>query len=188
MTAAPGKPPKKVKEKRQTPAERLEALRYNHMMYGPTAGERRPAPKKGNLGAAYLSHPKFQALMNAFRKGGASRFEVTEKGKAYAIATEDSHISFDGKVLFYSRPSNRHEDHLLLDRSVAIQYQTVEACVHLVFAVLQSFPELGAPILSHLNHQFYCGAESLEAGIAEQGPNLLLGAFRRQPAAAKDGR
>lgn len=182
MTAAPGKAPKKVKEKKQTPAERQEALRYNHMMYGPTAGERRPTTKKVNYGTPYLGHPKFQALMMAFKKGTTSKFEVTDKGRTYVIATDGSHISFDGKTIYYSRPANRHEENLLLDRAAATQFQTIEAFVHLVFAVLRSFPELGAPVLSHLNHQFYYGAETLDAGIAEQGPNLLMGSFKHQKA------
>ena len=178
MTAKPGKPPKKVKEKRQTPEERLEALRYNHMMYGPTAGEGRPAVKKINFGASYLSHPKFQALLAAFKKDAAFKFDVTDKAKVYAISTEGSHLSFDGRTIFYSRPLNRHEDNLLLDRAAATQYQGIDAFVHLVFAVLRSFPELGAPPLSYLHHQFYLGAETLEAGIADQGPNLLIGPYK----------
>ena len=178
MTATPGKPPKKVKEKRQTPAERLEAMRYNHMMYGPTAGEMRPAVKKVNYGTSYLSHPKFQSLMAAFKKGTAFKFDVTDKGKAYTIATDGSHISFDGKVIYYSRPLNRYEENLLLDRTATIQYQTVDALVHLAFAVLRSFPELGSHQLFYMNHQFYYGSETLDVGIVEQGPNLLIGSYR----------
>ncbi len=184
MTATPGKP-KKVKEKRQSPEERLEALRYNHMMYGPTAGELRPAAKKINYGSSYLQHPKFQSLMTAFKKGTAFQFDVTDKGKVLAIATDGSHISFDGRIIFYSRPSNRHEEHLLLDRSAAVQYQTLDALVHLVFAVLRSLPELGGPQLVYMSRQFYLGAETLEAGIAEQGPNLLMGSFKHSKALEK---
>jgi len=177
MTATPGKP-KKVKEKKQTPEERLQALRYNHMMYGPTAGEVKPTPKKVNLGAAYLDHPKFQALMAAFKKGTAYKFDVTQKGKLWTIATDGTHLTFDGKIIYYSRTSNRYEDHLLLDRAAAIQYQGNDALVHLAVAVLRSLPELGTPQLGFMNHQFYYGAEPLEAGIAEQGPNLLIGSFK----------
>jgi len=178
MVESPGKAPKKAKEKRQTPEERQAALRYNHMMYGPTAGEFRPAPKKVNLGGAYLSHPKFQALMTAFKKGAAYQFDVTDKGKAYTIATDGAQILFDGKVLYYSRPSNRYEDHLLLDRNVAVAYQNIDALVHLAVAVLRSLPELGTPQLSHQNHEFLYGPEPLEAGIAASGPNLLIGSYK----------
>lgn len=185
MTAASGKAPKKEKVKRQTPEERLAALRYNHMMYGPTAGEARPAPKKVNLGGAYLNHPKFQALMSAFKKGTSYQFDVTDKGKVYTIATDGTQILFDGKTLYYSRPSNRHEEHLLLDRSVAIQYQAVDALVHLAVAVVRSMSELGSPQLGFLNHEFVYGSEPLEAGIAEQGPNLLIGSFKHQKVVEK---
>lgn len=178
MTAAPGKAPKKEKEKKQTPEERLEALRYNHMMYGPTAGEMRPAAKKVNFGTAYLNHPKFQSLMAAFKRGSAFKFEVTDKGKVYTVSTEESHLSFDGKVIYYSRHLNKYEDNLLLDRAAVLHYQGIEAFVHLAFAVLRSFPELGAPPLSYLQSQFYLGGETLDAGIAEQGTNLLLGSFK----------
>lgn len=178
MTAAPGKAPKKEKEKKQTPEERLQALRYNHMMYGPTAGEMRPAAKKVNYGTAYLNHPKFQGLLAAFRKGTPFRFDVTDKGKSYTVATEDSHITFDGKVIYYSRHLNKYEDNLLLDRASTVHYQGIEAFVHLAFAVLRSFPDLEAPPLSYLQGQFYLGSETLDAGMAEQGPNLLLGSFK----------
>ncbi|GLH70993.1 hypothetical protein GETHPA_25260 [Geothrix rubra] len=185
MTAAPGKAPKKEKEKKQTPEERLQALRYNHMMYGPTAGEMRPAAKKVNYGTAYLNHPKFQSLLAAFKKGTAFSFEVTDKGRAYPIATGESHLSFDGKVVFYSRHLNKYEDHLLMDRSVAVHCQGIEAFVHLVFAVLRSFPDLEGPALSYFQNQFYLGGDTLDAGIAESGPNLLLGSFRHGQAAEK---
>ncbi len=185
MTTASGKAPKKEKVKRQTPEERLAALRYNHMMYGPTAGEARPAAKKVNLGGAYLNHPKFQAMMSAFKKGTSYQFDVTDKGKVYTIATDGTQILFDGKTLYYSRPSNRHEEHLLLDRSVAIQYQAVDALVHLAVAVVRSMSELGSPQLGFLNHEFVFGSEPLEAGIAEQGPNLLIGSFKHQKVVEK---
>jgi hypothetical protein len=178
MTAAPGKAPKKEKEKKQSEADRLAGLRRNHMLYGPTAGEMRPVLKKVDYGVAYLKHPKFQSLIAAFKKGTAFEFNVTDKEKVLTIATAESNISFDGKVVFYSRPSNRHEDHLLLDKQSTVHFQRIDAFVHLVFAVLKSFPELEAPPLSYLRHEFILGAEPMEAGIAEQGPNLLLGAFK----------
>jgi hypothetical protein len=174
----PGKAPKKPKEKRQTPAERQEAMRYNHMMYGPTAGELRPAAKKVNYGGAYLSHPKFQNLITALKKGTTFSFDVTDKGKVCAIATDGAHITFDGRVIFYSRALNKHEDNLLLDREVTVQLQTLDALVHLVFAVVRALPELGAPPFSYQARQFFLGAETLEAGIPTQGPNLLLGSFK----------
>ena len=185
MTATPGKAPKKVKEKRQSPEERLEALRYNHMMYGPTAGEMRPVSKKMNYGASYLKHPKFQGLMTAFKKGTAYQFDVTDKGKVFTISTDGSHISFDGKIIYYSRPLNKHEDNLLLDRTATIQYQTTDALIHLIFAVLRSFSELGTPQLFFMNHQFYYGSETLETGVAEQGPNLLIGSYKHTKAQEK---
>jgi hypothetical protein len=178
MAATPGKAPKKEKVKRQTPEERLEAMRYNHMMYGPTPGEVRPAVKKVNYGASYLSHPKFQSLMTAFKNGGTYKFDVIDKGKVCTISTDGSHISFNGKVIYYSRSLNRYEDHLLLDKTSTVQFQTVDALVHLVFAVLRSFPELGAPPFHYTSHQFFQGTETLEASVAEQGPNLLVGSFR----------
>ena len=178
MTAPSGKPPKKQKEKRQTPEQRRELLRYNQMMYGPTAGEGRPAAKKVNYGTAYLGHPKFQSLLTAFKKGTAFQFDVTDKGKVYTIATDGSHISFDGKVVYYSRALNRYEENLLLDRATLLQYQTTDALVHLAFAVLRALPELGTHQLSYLNHQFYYGPQTLDTGLTELGNNLLIGPFK----------
>jgi hypothetical protein len=175
MSTTPEKKPKKAKK--QTEAERLAALRYNHMLYGPTAGELRPVLKKIEYGASYLKHPKFQSLMAAFKKGATFDFNVTDKERVLNISTAESNLSFDGKILFYSRPLNRHEDNLLLDKNTAVYYQRIEAFVHFLFAVLKFFPELEAPPLSYLNHELILGPESLEAGIAEQGPNLLLGSF-----------
>jgi len=178
MTVISEKAPKKEKPKRQTPEERLEAMRYNHMMYGPTPGELRPAPKKINYGSSYLNHPKFQSLMTAFKKGTEYKFDVTDKGKVYTIATDGTHLSFEGKTVFYCRPLNKYENNLLLDRTVAIQYQSVEALIHLAIAVLRSLPDLGAPQLSYSQQQFYYGTETLESCVAELGPNLLIGSFR----------
>jgi hypothetical protein len=178
MSTPPGKAPKKEKPKRQTPAERAEALRYNHMMYGPTAGEFRPAVKKVNYGSAYLQHPKFQSLIMAFKKGTAFHFDVVVKGKIIPIATDGEHITFDGRTIYYSRPCNRYEDHLLLDREATLHNQTTDALVHLVFAVLRSFPEFAGHTMAYRQNEFYWGAETLEAGVAAQGPNLLIGSFR----------
>ena len=185
MTASPEKAPKKVKEKRQSPEERLEAMRYNHMMYGPTAGEMRPVAKKTNLGISYLKHPKFQGLITAFKKGTAYQFDVTDKGKVFTISTDGTHICFDGKIIYYSRPLNKHEDNLLLDRAATIQYQTIDALVHLAVAVLRSLPELGSPQLSYMDQQFYYGIETLESGIADLGPNLLIGSFKHSKVVEK---
>jgi hypothetical protein len=178
MTATSGKAPKKDKPKGQTPEERLQLMRYNHMMYGPTPGEARTVAKKVNYGASYLGHPKFQGLMAAFKNGTSFKFDVVDKGKVCTISTDGSHLSFNGKVLYYSRALNRYEDHLLLDRTVATQFQTLDALVHLVFAVIRSFPELGAAPFYYMSHQFFEGPETMEASVPSQGPNLLLGSFR----------
>ena len=169
------KPAKKEKEKRQTPEERLAAMRYNHMMYGPTEGEIKLAPKKVNYGASYLKHPKFQSLMTAFRNGNAFKFEILTDGRLIPIATEASHISFDGKSLFYSRPLNKHEDNFFLDRASAVQHQTIDAAVHLVFAVIKSLAELGETELVYQHHKFEYGTDILEFSTADQATNLLLG-------------
>jgi len=188
MTTAAGKEPKKKKDRKQTPEERLAALHYNHMMYGPTPNELRPAGKRTDYGASYLHHPKFQSLMTAFKQGTKFEFNVSDKGKTYAIATQEAHILFDGKIIYYSRPLNRYENNLLMDRAAVVQYQGKEALVHLVFAVLHSFPELEAPPLSYLHNQFYLGAETLDTGIAQQGSNLLMGSFRNLKALEKPKR
>ncbi len=185
MTATSKKAPKKVKEKRQSPEERLEAMRYNHMMYGPTPGEVRPVSKKVNYGASYLNHPKFQSLMTSFKNGATYKFDVIDKDKVCTISTDGSQISFNNKIIYYSRSLNRYEDNLLLDKTSTVQFQTVDAVVHLVFAVLRSFPELGPPPFFYMNHQFYHGVETLEASVAEQGPNLLIGSFKHTKAQEK---
>jgi hypothetical protein len=178
MTEKTVKAPKKEKEKRQTPEERLEALRYNHMMYGPTEGELKHAQKKIDYGVTYLKHPKFQSLMTAFKKGTTFQFEVTVAGKTCTIATDGAHITFNGKTIFYSRNLNRHEDNLLLDKASMVQFQTNDALIHLAFAVLRSFQEMGTPPLSYLHKKFYWGPEALEEGAAELGSNLLVGSFK----------
>jgi hypothetical protein len=185
MTAVAKKAPKKEKEKRQSPEERLEALRYNHMMYGPTAGEFRPVLKKINYGASYLKHPKFQSLMTAFKNGTEYKFDVSDKGKVFTISTEGSQILFDGKIIYYCRPLNRYEHSLLMDRASLLHYQANEALVHLAFAVLQSFPELGPPQLSYRFNQFFYGTETLEAGVLEHGPNFLIGSYKHGKAPDK---
>jgi hypothetical protein len=178
MAELPAKAPKKIKEKRQTPEERLEALRYNHMMYGPTEGEQKLTPKKIDYGVSYLKHPKFQSLIKAFKNGTTFKFDINANGKLFSIDTDGSHISFNGKVLCYSRPLNRYEDNLLLDRASAIGFQTNDAVVHLIFAVLRSFPEIDESQLVFQRKAFYHGNETLEVGAEAQGPNLLLGAFK----------
>ncbi len=185
MTAAPGKAPKKEKPRRQTPEERQEALRYNHIMYGPTAGEFRPAPKKVDYGAPYLAHPKFQSLMAAFKKGTGFEFSVTDKGKSHVISTDEAQIRFNGKVIYYSHSHNRYESDLLLDRAAALQFQAIDSFVHLAIAVLRSLPELGTPQLSYRFGEFWYGPEKLEAGIAAQGPNLRIGTYRVHEAKEK---
>lgn len=185
MAANPDKAPKKVKEKRQSPEERLQALRYNRMMYGPTSGEPRPVTRKTNYGASYLSHPKFQSLMTAFKNGTAFQFEISDKGKAFTISTDGSHLHFDGRIVFYCRPLNKYEHHLLLDRSSLLHYQANEALVHLAFAVLKYFPELEAPKLTYVLGEFYLEGERLEAGVAAHGPNLLLGSYKHGPGPGK---
>jgi len=185
MTSVEKKAPKKVKDKKRTPEEQLALSRYNHMMYGPTAGELRVAPKKVNYGPPYLKHPKFQSLMAAFKIGSDYKFEVSEKGKTHTISTTDSQILFNDRVIYYCRPLNKYEQNLLMDRSSVIHYQANEAFVHLVFAVIQSFPDLGPSSLAYKLNQFYLGAETLEAGIAQQGPNLLMGSFRHLKAQEK---
>ncbi len=185
MSSAPEKGPKKEKEKRQTAEERQEALRYNQMMYGRTAGERLQPAKKTNLGTAYLQHPKFQELMAAFRKGTSSHFEVRDKGKLYTINTDGTQICFDGRVIYYSRPLNRFEDNLLMDRAALIQYQTIDSLVHFAAAVLRSLPELQAPALDFVNREFTYDGEPLGNRIALEGPNLLVGAFKHTRSTGK---
>ena len=179
MTAAPEKKaPKKIKEKRQTPEQRLEAMRYNHMMYGPTAGEMKSAPKVVDYGASFLKHPKFQSLMTAFKRGAAFKFDITTNGKLISIDTDGSHITFDGKTVFYSRPLNKFEENLFLDRTTAIQYQTNDAVIHLLFAVLRSFPELGDMQLQYTRRKLFYGNDTVESAGADQGSNIGLGPFK----------
>ncbi len=185
MTLNPEKAPKKVKDKKQAPEERLEALRYNHMMYGRTEGEMTLKPRKVDYGASFLKHPKFQSLMSAFKNGTAFKFDITIGDKQFSIATDGSHISYDGKVLYYSRPLNKFEDNLLLDRTTAIKLQNTEAAVHLVFATLRSLPDLADHRLTYQHREFYHGAETLEAIAEDQGSNLLLGCFRHNKAKAR---
>ena len=178
MAEGTKKAAKKEKEKKQSPEARLEAMRYNHMMYGPTEGELKLAPKKVNYGASYLKHPKFQSLVTAFRNGNAFKFDILTDGKLVTIATDGSHIQYDGRTLFYARPLNKHEDNLFLDRASAVQLQTLDAAVHLTFAVLRAFPELGEPELTYQHHKFYHGTDALEFGTTEQTSNLMVGTFK----------
>ena len=187
MSTTPEKPIKKEKAKRQTPEERLKSLQYNHMMYGPTAGEVRPTAKKVDYGAPYLKHAKFLTLMTAFKQGVSSEFNVSEKNKSYTISTDGTHILFNKIIIYYSRSLNKYECSLLLDRSAAIQYQSIDAFVHLALAVLRSLPELGTPQLRFANKEFYYGTEKLETGIAENGPNLLIGPYRNNLSKEKTG-
>lgn len=185
MTELSQKAPKKEKDRRQTPAERQELMRYNHMMYGPTTNEAKSTLKKIDYGISYLKHHKFQSLMTAFTKGTTYQFEVTAEGKPCSVATDGSDISFNGKTIFYSRPLNRHEDNLLLDKASMLQFQTTDALVHLAFAVLRSLPELGSHPLLYSNHRFYYGAEALESVPAEQGSNLLIGTYKHSKSPTK---
>ena len=73
---------------------------------------------------------------------------------------------------------NRHEDNLLLDKASTVLFQGNDALVHLVFAVLRSFNELGPTTVNYLHKKFYLGSEPLEDGAAELGSNLLLGSFK----------
>jgi len=180
MSEIPKKAPKRIKDKKQTPEERLELMRYNHMMYGPTVGEQKLSPRKTDYGASYLKHPKFQSLMTAFRKGSTFKFDVTVNETISTIATDGSHITFNDKVLYYTRPLNKYEENLFLDRVSSVQHQTNEAVVHLVFAVLRSFPELGEPQILYMYHKFYYGNESLESGETGPGSNILIGSYKHQ--------
>lgn len=185
MAEGTKKAAKKEKEKKQSPEARLEAMRYNHMMYGPTEGELKLAPKKVNYGASYLKHPKFQSLMTAFRNGNDFKFEILTDGRLVPIATDGSHITFDGKSLFYSRALNKHEDNLFLERASAVQFQANDAAVHLVFAVLKSLAELGEPELVYQHRKFSYGTDILEFGSTDQAANLLLGTINTRKVAEK---
>jgi hypothetical protein len=187
MADSPAKSPKKEKPRRQTEAERRAMLDYHRTMYGPTSGEHRAVVKKVDWGAPYLQHPKFLALVEAFRHGKSYEFSVTDKGRTYAVSTEGGHLRFGGAVVFYSRPINKYESSLLMDRSEALRFQEVESFAHLALAVVRSFPELGPVRLRVSNKEFWWDTERLEAGIAAQGPNLLLGDFRHATPKEKKG-
>lgn len=187
MADSPAKPPKKEKPRRQTEAERQAMLAYHRTMYGPTSGEQRTVVKKVDWGAPYLQHPKFLMLVDAFRHGRAFEFTVTDKGRGFTVATDGGLLRFDGAVVFYSRPINRYESSLLMDRGAALRFQEVESFAHLALAVLRSFPELGPLRLKMVNKEFWWDAERLEAGIAAHGPNLLVGDFRHATPKEKKG-
>jgi len=178
MTKDSAKPPKKEKKKPRTAEERLEAVRYSQMMYGPTAGEMRSVAKKIDFGAAYLKHPKFQSLMAAFKNGSNFQFSVADKGRSFTISTDGLHVFFEGKVLYYARDLNKFERSLLLDRQILRQYASIEAFVHLVFAVPRSLPELGATLLSYRANEFFLGAEELGTGMPDQGTNIMIGTYK----------
>lgn len=178
MAEIPEKAPKKVKEKRQTPQERLAALRYNQMMYGRTVGEQSLAAKIIDYGAPYLKHPKFQGLMKAFKNGMSFKFDISANGKVSTVETDGSQILYNGKILFYARPVNRYEDNLLLVRAAAAQLQDIEAVVHLVFAVIRSLPDLEPGQLTYSHHQFYQGLDTLASSPENLGPNMTLGSYQ----------
>ncbi|MBK8794408.1 MAG: hypothetical protein IPN59_15140 [Holophaga sp.] len=178
MTTPTGKAPKKAKAKAQTPEERMKAMQYNQMMYGPTAGELRPVIKKIDFGAAYIKHPKFQSLMTAFKNGSNFNFTVSDKNRSYNISTDGEHIFFEGKVVFYSRSLNKFERNLLLDRLVMRQFKTIDAFVHLAFAVLRALPELEKPLLTYRNNEFFLNGEELGIETPEHGPNLMVGSYK----------
>lgn len=164
-------------DRKLTPEERRQALRYNQMMYGPSDRERQLAPKRVDWGGAFLKHPRFQALLEALRKGNAASFEVSAGGRSHLIATNGAEISFDARTVFYTRPMNRYEDHLLVDRAVLVFHEANEVLAHLVFAVMRSLVAAEAPPLNYLRKAYYLGSEPLDANGPE-GSNLLLGAFR----------
>jgi hypothetical protein len=178
MSGTSEKAPRKPKEKKEPPPDMTESIRYSRIMYGRTTTELKLIPKRVDYGALYLRHPKFQNLMAAFRKGSAAQFDVTAGDSAFTIATDGTSISYQGKVLFYTRPLNRYEDNLFLDREAAVLFQAREPAVHLVFAVLRSFPELADSEIHYQYHKLFRGDESLESVPAGPGTNLLLGAYR----------
>lgn len=146
------------------------------------------APKKVDYGVSYLKHPKFQSLMAAFKKGTTFSFDINAGGKNFSITADGSQIAFNGRTLFYSRALNRHEDNLLLDKASAIQHQTNDAVIHLIFAVIKSFPELGTPALQYQHRKFYTGNDTLESSALDQGANLLIGAFKHTKVQEKTNR
>ena len=88
-------------------------------------------------------------------------------------------------MIYYSRSLNRYESDLLLDRAAALQFQAVDAFVHLAIAVLRSLPELGTPQLSFRFGEFWYGVEKMETAIAAQGPNVRIGSYRVHAAKEK---
>jgi hypothetical protein len=178
MSESPKNTPRKVKEKRQQPPDMTESVNYSHVMYGWTPNERRMLPKRVDHGASYLAHPKFQSLMEAFKKGQSFTFEITTNGVTCPVATDGTYITFKGRTLFYSRSLSKQEDNLYLDRKGVVQFQTQEPAVHLVFAVLRSLPELGDTRLRYHNRRFYQGMDDLETDAGDAGASLLLGTYR----------
>jgi len=178
MSGTPEKATRKPKPKREPPPDMTESIRYSRIMYGRTTTELRMLPKRVDYGGSYLRHPKFQNLAAAFRKGTAAQFDITAGDTVYTIATDGTSISFQGRTLFYTRSQNRYENNLFLDREAAVQFQDLEPAVHLVFAVVRSFPELGDAAIRYQYHKFFHGDETLEAAPAGLSANLLLGSFR----------
>jgi hypothetical protein len=168
----------KQKQKREPPPDITESVRYSQIMYGRTTTELKMLPKRVDYGGSYLRHPKFQNLVAAFRKGTESQFDITTGDTVCTIATDGTTISFQGRKLFYTRPQNHYENNLFLDREAAVQLQTQEAAVHLVFAVVRSFPELGDTAIRYQYRKFFHGDESLESAPTGLTANLMLGAIR----------
>jgi len=94
------------------------------------------------------------------------------------IATNGTSISFQGRVLFYTRSQNHYENNLFLDREAAVHFQDLEAAVHLMFAVVRSFPELGDAALRYQYNKLFHGDQTLESAPTGLTANVLLGSFR----------
>jgi hypothetical protein len=170
---------KKEKKKKQT-YDKVAALKYNKLMYGPLSCEQKKIAPKVNYGAGFIGHEKFKALLSAFKNNTPYKFEIKINDKSYTVATDGTHISFDNIVVCYSRPSNRFEDLMLLDRNSLIQHNNTAGVIHLVFGVLKSLPELKHS-LTYVQHKFYWEAEGVDkASDAEYGANILVGPFKHQ--------
>lgn len=178
MSGTSEKATRKPKQKREAPPDITESIRYSQIMYGRTTTELKMLPKRVDYGGSYLRHPKFQNLMAAFRKGAEAQFEITARDTVSTIATSGGSITFQGRVLFYTRRQNKYEDNLFLDREAAVQFQDLEAAVHLVFAVVRSFPELGDAAIRYQYRKFFHGDQTLESGSTGLSNNPLLGTIR----------
>jgi hypothetical protein len=170
----------KKEKKKKVAYDKKAHLDYNKLMYGPLGCEQKRLAPKVNYGAGFQGSEKFKALISAFKNNTSYKFEVKIQDKNYVVATDGIHISFDNIVVCYSRPSNRFEDLLLLDRNSLIQHNNTVGVIHLVFGVLKAFPEL-KHMLTYVQHKFYWGAESVDkASDAQYGSNILVGAFKHQ--------